>query len=277
MRALVVECRQPVDAGDRAVGQPGVQRSDRALGRDADRPRGSAPWRPACPSFLTSASPTPPSSSMTTTRAPSRTTPVSTHCARRTAAGRHRDAPREGVDGRQVALDDRRRAAAAAGAAAARGIRLSRRCGPAAAGRRRREAGLAADPAGDEPDGREVAQLEGVVAVDAVVFAHRGEDLGLLDGVDAEVGLEVELGVEQVGGVASQLGDDVDDLLGDLVGRDPPGAARPAAPGAAAAGAASGGGAATGRCGRRRRRARGGRPCRGSSRRRGSWSGSRAA
>ena len=41
--------------------------------------------------------------------------------------------------------------------------------------------------------------------------AHGGEDLGLLDRVDAEVGLEVEVGVEQVGGVAGHLGDDLGD------------------------------------------------------------------
>ncbi|MEI2812172.1 MAG: hypothetical protein V9F00_18910 [Nocardioides sp.] len=52
-----------------------------------------------------------------------------------------------------------------------------------------------------------------------VVLADRGEDLGLLDGVDAEVGLEVEVGVEQVGRVTGELRDDVDDLLGHLVDR----------------------------------------------------------
>ena len=53
----------------------------------------------------------------------------------------------------------------------------------------------------------ELAQLEGVVALE-VLGADGGEDLGLLDGVDAEVGLEVEVGVEQVGEVARHLGDD---------------------------------------------------------------------
>ena len=35
-----------------------------------------------------------------------------------------------------------------------------------------------------------------------------GEHLGLLDGVDAEVGFEVEVEVEQFGRVAGQVGDD---------------------------------------------------------------------
>jgi hypothetical protein len=52
--------------------------------------------------------------------------------------------------------------------------------------------------------GGEVAQLHRVVAFDAGSAAHRGEDFGLLDGVDAEVGFEVEVGVEQVGRVAGQ-------------------------------------------------------------------------
>ena len=48
--------------------------------------------------------------------------------------------------------------------------------------------------------GRELAQLEVVVADEVPLGADGGEDLGLLDGVDTEVGLEVEVGVEQVGG-----------------------------------------------------------------------------
>ena len=74
-----------------------------------------------------------------------------------------------------------------------------------------------ADPADDVREGREVAQLEGVVAGDAVVAADRGEDLGLFDGVDAEVGFQVEVDVEQVGRIAGEPGDDADDGVGDLV------------------------------------------------------------
>ena len=76
---------------------------------------------------------------------------------------------------------------------------------------------LAADPAGDVVQGGELAQLEGVVALEVPAGAHGGEDLGLLDGVDAEVGLEVEVGVEQVGGVAGHLGDDAGDGVEDDV------------------------------------------------------------
>ena len=88
--------------------------------------------------------------------------------------------------------------------------RLGGRCG-------RWSAGLVANPADDMRQRREVAQLEGVVAGDAVVAADRGEDLGLFDGVDAEVGLQVEVDVEQVGRVAGELGDDADHGVGDLV------------------------------------------------------------
>ena len=72
-----------------------------------------------------------------------------------------------------------------------------------------------------------VAELEGVVAGDAVALADGGEHLGLLDGVDAEVGFEVEVGVEHVGRVAGLRGDDLEDRGGDVVGR------RSAAPAAA--------------------------------------------
>ena len=47
-------------------------------------------------------------------------------------------------------------------------------------------------------EGGVVAELEFVVAFDAVFLADGGEELGLLDGVDAEVGFEVEVHVEQV-------------------------------------------------------------------------------
>ena len=69
--------------------------------------------------------------------------------------------------------------------------------------------------------GGEVAQLEVVLAGDVVGLAHGGEGLGLLDGVDAEVGLEVEVHLEHVGGIAGLLGDDLEHLLRDGVARQP--------------------------------------------------------
>ncbi|MEI2825284.1 MAG: hypothetical protein V9F04_02000 [Dermatophilaceae bacterium] len=66
-------------------------------------------------------------------------------------------------------------------------------------------------------DRREVAQLHGVVAFDLVVLADGGEDFGLFDGVDAEVGFEVKVGVEQVGRVAGQIGDELSHLGQDRV------------------------------------------------------------
>ncbi len=66
-------------------------------------------------------------------------------------------------------------------------------------------------------EGGEVAELEVVVAFELVVLADGGEDFGLFDGVDAEVGFEVEVGVQQVGGVAGHLGDDRGDRVDDVV------------------------------------------------------------
>ena len=55
-------------------------------------------------------------------------------------------------------------------------------------------------------EGGVVAELELVVAFDAEAFADEGEHLGLFDGVDAEVGFEVEVEVQHVGGVAGLVG-----------------------------------------------------------------------
>ena len=74
-----------------------------------------------------------------------------------------------------------------------------------------------ADPADDVGEGRKVAQLEAVVAGDAVVLADRGEHLGLLDGVHTEVGLQVEIHVEQIGRIAGQLGDDAHHGVGHVI------------------------------------------------------------
>ena len=129
-------------------------------------------------------------------------------------------------------------AAAAAGSGARRARRRApRRCGGSARGRRTAGSSAAgATPArsrtkrDDVVERRVVAQLQRVVARDPVGLADRGEHLGLLDRVDPEVGLEVEVQVEQVGRVAGLLGDDREDALGDLVlrgrGRGSRGAAR---------------------------------------------------
>ena len=70
-------------------------------------------------------------------------------------------------------------------------------------------------------DGRVVAQLEFVVAFDAVLLADGGEQFGLFDGVDAEVGFEVEVEVEHVGRVAGLLGDEREHVRGHAVGSRP--------------------------------------------------------
>ena len=82
-----------------------------------------------------------------------------------------------------------------------------------------------AGEADDVGEGGEVAQFEVVVARDVEACPDGGEDFGLLDRVDAEVGLQVEVEVEQFGRVAGHVGDDLDDLGRDevqagLTGRD---------------------------------------------------------
>ena len=74
------------------------------------------------------------------------------------------------------------------------------------------------DELDDVTEGRVVAQLAVVVARDPPLLAHRGEELGLLDRVDAEVRLEVELRVEHLGRVARLVGDDRQDPRQDRVG-----------------------------------------------------------
>ena len=90
------------------------------------------------------------------------------------------------------------------------------RCGGRFGGRGG-DPGFVADPADGMGQGGELAQVEAVVAGDAVVLADRGEDLGLFDGVHTQVGLQVKAHVKQVGGVSGELGDDADHDVGDLV------------------------------------------------------------
>ena len=107
--------------------------------------------------------------------------------------------------------DDRRHRAITSSTAAAAARRRWRGAARLARGRRRGAARCrprVAHPAGDMAQRREVAQLQVRVAFELVVPAHGGEHLGLLDGVDAEVGFQVEIGVEQVGRVAGHLRDD---------------------------------------------------------------------
>ena len=79
--------------------------------------------------------------------------------------------------------------------------------------------GAVADEADDVVEGGVVAELEFVVAFDAVFLADGGEQFGLFDGVDAEVGFHVEVEGQHVGGVAGLFGDQGDDR--DLRSRRP--------------------------------------------------------
>ena len=67
-----------------------------------------------------------------------------------------------------------------------------------------------ADVAGEVVEGRVLGEAEVVVFREAVVVADGGHDLGLLDGVDAEVGLELEVGLDLVGVVAGLLAQHLD-------------------------------------------------------------------
>ena len=58
------------------------------------------------------------------------------------------------------------------------------------------------------PERRERPKLEIVLALDIVRLADCGKGLGLLDGVDPEVGLEVELEVQHVRRIPGLLRDD---------------------------------------------------------------------
>ena len=169
-------------SGDRAGGERGLGGSRRPT-RTGATPRAASP--------AASAAPTPPASATTTTRLPGPSaTPVG---LQRSSGGR-----RTAVGRRTVSARRRRRG----GRRARRRGRRRRRLGGLGRG------GLLLDPADDVRQRREVAQLERVLARDVVGLAHGGEGLGLLHGVDAEVGLEVEVEVEHVRRVAGLLGDD---------------------------------------------------------------------
>ena len=159
---------------------------------------------------MLSASPTPPWSRITATRVPGAQRHSGGHTRRQVRPQhRNRHPARDAVGGREVAGDrggDGRCARGGSGGVTPR-FWVWRRLDSVA------------DPADDVGERGEVAQLEAVVAGDAVVAADGGEDLRLLDGVDAEVGLQVQVDVEQVRRIAGELGDDADHGLDDVVTR----------------------------------------------------------
>ena len=127
-------------------------------------------------------------------------TPVGAHRPERRTDGRDRHPPRHPVGVRDVRDRDGRRGRVGDGGASV-AVGVAAGCGG------RRSAGCpVADEADDVGEGGVVAELELVVAFDAEAFADEGEHLGLLDGVDAEVGFEVEVEVQHVGGVAGLVG-----------------------------------------------------------------------
>ncbi len=73
------------------------------------------------------------------------------------------------------------------------------------------------DVVDDPVDGGVVLELQPLFLREAVVFAQFAEQFGLLDGIDAEVGLEVEVRLEHVLGVAGLLGEEVEQSVQDLL------------------------------------------------------------
>ena len=69
-------------------------------------------------------------------------------------------------------------------------------------------------------EGRILGEAEVVVFGEAVVVADGGHDLGLLDGVDAEVGLELEVGLDLIAVVAGLLAQHLDHHREGVVVRD---------------------------------------------------------
>ena len=61
--------------------------------------------------------------------------------------------------------------------------------------------------------GREIAQLQIGIARDVVSLADGGEHLRLLDGIDAEVGFQVEVQVQHVFGIAGLFDHQVQDAF----------------------------------------------------------------
>ena len=64
---------------------------------------------------------------------------------------------------------------------------------------------------------RELAQLQVLIALDAVGGADRREHFGLLDGIDTEVGLEVQVHLQHVRRITGLLGHQLDDFPLDAV------------------------------------------------------------
>ena len=62
------------------------------------------------------------------------------------------------------------------------------------------------DPLDDMTEGGHVSQLDLVIEGDVIGLSHGGEGLRLLYGVDAEVGLHVEVQLEHLDGVSGLLG-----------------------------------------------------------------------
>ena len=72
-----------------------------------------------------------------------------------------------------------------------------------------------------EPDhvrqGREIAQLEIGIARDVVSLADGGKQLRLLDGIDTQIGFEVEIQVEHVSRIAGLFHHQFQDAIRDRV------------------------------------------------------------
>jgi hypothetical protein len=238
---FLVQGGEPVDAVDRAVGEPALQLFEQVVGGDArledegldpelGQPGGQRP---------------PDAAAVGHDDDPCTVTELD---ARRPAPfelrpqHRHRDAARDPVGGLQVAprpVSSRRYLVRSRAGRGSPGPPQRRpRRGPR---RGSRPAGEAGRPVADEPDHvverREVPQLQVLVPLDPVPLTDRDEHLRLLDRVHPEVRLEVQVELQQLRRVARHLRDHVQHRRRDRVvaaptprGRPAPGAPAVAAP-----------------------------------------------
>ena len=64
---------------------------------------------------------------------------------------------------------------------------------------------------------REIAELHVGIARDAVCFPDGGKHLRLLDGIDTQVGFEVEIGIEHFFRIPGLFGHNRQDFLADRI------------------------------------------------------------
>ena len=181
--SVVVERSEPIDAGDRRFLLPRLDLCDQVIRRDARRQR-----KCRCAGLLELLHER--SADTALIEHDDHPGAVEIDAGRDAMAdgwpqARYGNATRKSVDGVEVTVYD----VGCLGNRFRRG-RLACNRGP--------EVGAVAYPVGDVSQCGEVAQLQVVVAFHRVAGSYRCEHFGLLDGVDAEVGFEIEVRFQQL-------------------------------------------------------------------------------